>query len=202
MPKGAFTGGVGFLQIFVSIYFVMAYSPFVNFLLVGLVTEKEKKIKEGMLMMGLRTSAFWLSWFLTYALTILISTIVVTIIAAVASLYRASNPFIIFLLLFFYGLSIVTFSFMLTPFFNKATVAGAVGSLSTVAFTALYFPVTLLPTPPFAKWILSLLSPVALALSLSQVEYVFYTLILFFFLNLNKFIKNFKDYQTVEIYRF
>ncbi|EDV27708.1 uncharacterized protein TRIADDRAFT_53677 [Trichoplax adhaerens] len=168
MPKGAFSGGVSFLQVFVSIYFVMAYAPFVNFLLVGLVTEKEKKIKEGMKMMGLRTSAFWLSWFLTYTLTILISTIVVTIIAVVASLYRASNPFIIFLLLFLYGLSIVTFSFMLTPFFNKATVAGAVGSLSTVAFTALYFPVTLLPTPPFAKWILSLLSPVALALSLSQ----------------------------------
>ena len=59
---------------------------------------------------------------------------------------------------------------MLTPFFNKATVAGAVGSLATIAFTALYFPVTLLPTSAVTKWFLSLLSPVALALSLSQVS--------------------------------
>ena len=148
----------------------MAYSPFVNFLLVGLVTEKEKKIKEGMKMMGLRTAAFWLSWFITYALTLLVTTIVVTIISSVANLYKLANPFIIFLLIFLYGLSVITFSFMLTPFFNKATVAGAVGSLATIAFTALYFPVTLLPTSAVTKWFLSLLSPVALALSLSQVS--------------------------------
>ncbi|EDV20637.1 uncharacterized protein TRIADDRAFT_60879 [Trichoplax adhaerens] len=168
MPKGSFTSGIGYLQIFISIYYVMAYSPFVNFLLVGLVTEKEKKIKEGMKMMGLRTTAFWLSWFITYALTILVTTIVVTIISSVANLYKLANPFIIFLLIFLYGLSIITFSFMLTPLFNKATVAGGIGSLATIAFTALYFPITLLPTTPVAKWLLSLLSPVALALSLSQ----------------------------------
>ena len=36
------------------IYLVMAYTPFIQFLLIKLVTEKEKKIKQGMEIMGLK----------------------------------------------------------------------------------------------------------------------------------------------------
>ncbi|RDD36392.1 ATP-binding cassette sub-family A member 5 [Trichoplax sp. H2] len=188
MPKEPFIGGVSYVQTFVAIYCVMAYAPFVNFLLVGMVTEKEKKIKEGMMMMGLRTAAFWLSWFITYALTILLCTIFVTAIAMASSLYITSNPFLIFMIIFLYGLSIITFSFMLTPFFNKATVAAAVGSMSSIAFAGLYFLVTQLPTPPVAKWLMALLSPVALALTLSEATVLETTIgVQFTNLNVGKF---------------
>ena len=59
MGKPTWTLSFSWIQILASIYFVMAYAPFVNFMVVALVTEKEKKIKEGMRMMGLRDSAFW-----------------------------------------------------------------------------------------------------------------------------------------------
>jgi ATP-binding cassette subfamily A (ABC1) protein 5 len=59
MPKGEYTPDLSYLQTISSIYYVLAYSFFVNFLTVNLVAEKEKKIRDGMLMMGLRNSVFW-----------------------------------------------------------------------------------------------------------------------------------------------
>jgi ATP-binding cassette subfamily A (ABC1) protein 5 len=59
MPKPEFHPDTSYIQIISSMYFIIAYSPFIMFLTVNLVAEKEKKIKEGMKMMGLRDSAFW-----------------------------------------------------------------------------------------------------------------------------------------------
>lgn len=59
MPKNKYTSDLTYLQTVASIYFVMAYSFFINFLTINLVAEKEKKIREGMFMMGLRNSVFW-----------------------------------------------------------------------------------------------------------------------------------------------
>lgn len=58
LPKPAFLQDSSYIQI-ISLYFVIAYSPLINMLTVALVAEKEKKIKEGMQMMGLRSSVFW-----------------------------------------------------------------------------------------------------------------------------------------------
>lgn len=59
LPKSAFLQDTTYIQIISSMYFVIAYSPLITMLTVALVTEKEKKIKEGMRMMGLRSSVFW-----------------------------------------------------------------------------------------------------------------------------------------------
>ena len=59
MPKPGFIPDTSYIQILSSLYFIIAYSPFINFLTVNLVAEKEKRIKEGMKMMGLRDAAFW-----------------------------------------------------------------------------------------------------------------------------------------------
>ena len=49
------------IQTMSSICFVFAFSLMVPYLTVNIVTEKEKNIKEGMQMMGLRSSVFWYS---------------------------------------------------------------------------------------------------------------------------------------------
>ena len=80
-----------------------------------------------------------------------------------------SNFFLIFLLLYLYGLSLIAFAFALTPFFNSAKVAGAVASLATILASILYIPLTYVSPPSgAAMWATSLLSPVALALALGQ----------------------------------
>ncbi|XP_064604121.1 cholesterol transporter ABCA5-like [Liolophura sinensis] len=178
-PKTVYTPDTSYIQILSAIYFVIAYSPFINFLVVNLVTEKEKKIKEGMRMMGLRDSAFWLSWSLIYTVIILLVTLVVVAIAALSKFFAHSNMFIFFLMLFLYGLTIINFSFMITPFFNKALSGGALASFATMAISLLYLVVSLTRTqtstgdvdysiPPGGRWALCLLSPVALALAIDQ----------------------------------
>lgn len=59
-PKEAFTGYwmVAF-RVIIPLYMVMALSQFITYLLILIVGEKEKKIKEGMKIMGLRDSIFW-----------------------------------------------------------------------------------------------------------------------------------------------
>ena len=59
MPKGTHTTKITLIQLFSSIYLVLAFSPFILSLVVNLVAEKEKKIKEGMRMMGMSDVAFW-----------------------------------------------------------------------------------------------------------------------------------------------
>lgn len=179
MPKPAYTPDTSYLQTISSIYFVIAYSPIVSYLTTNLVAEKEKKIKESMKMMGLRDSAFWLSWGLVYLIVIAISTAIITILMVATSFFANSNALIFFLILFFYGLSIITFSYMLTPFFDKARSAGGLASLMSIIFSCLYLIVsltrTMLPSggvvysvSPGVRWLLCILSPVAVALAIDQ----------------------------------
>ncbi|XP_071105754.1 cholesterol transporter ABCA5-like isoform X1 [Haliotis cracherodii] len=183
MPKEEFTSDVTYIQYLASVYFVMAYSSFVNFLTVNIVAEKEKKIREGMKMMGLRDSVLWLSWSLTYTLLIAVVTGVITIIAYGFGFYsRSSNLFIFFLLMLLYGISIITMAFAVTPFFRKAQAAGMVTSFATIAISCLYFAVSLTrettrdgyhyPYAPGGVWAICLLSPVALALGIDQGIYL------------------------------
>ncbi|KAL3876747.1 hypothetical protein ACJMK2_034544 [Sinanodonta woodiana] len=178
MPKPSYTPDGSYIQILSAIYFVLAYSPFINFLTINLVSEKEKKIKEGMRMMGLKDTVFWLSWTTVYVIIITIVTLVVVAIASAVKFFANSNLFLFFLMLFFYGLSIIALSFAITPFFNNARTAGGVASLGTMVISLLYLIISLTRSytssglqysiPVGGRWVLCLLSPVALALAIDQ----------------------------------
>ncbi|XP_026680184.1 ATP-binding cassette sub-family A member 5-like [Diaphorina citri] len=58
-PKGAYTGDwlLG-LRLIIPIYIVMSLSQFLTYLILGIVGEKESKLKEGMKIMGLRDPAY------------------------------------------------------------------------------------------------------------------------------------------------
>ena len=57
----------------------------------------------------------------------------VVIIARLGRFYTQSSMLILALILFCYGMSVITMAFMLTPFFDKAKKAGALGTLATVS---------------------------------------------------------------------
>ncbi|XP_041352800.1 cholesterol transporter ABCA5-like [Gigantopelta aegis] len=178
MPKVEYTPNISIFQMISSVYFVMAYSILINFLCISLVAEKEKKIREGMKMMGLRDSAWWLSWTLVYMLIIFVVTVIMILIVMITSFFPNSNLLIVFMMLYLYGMSIISMAFLLTPFFRKAQVAGNVASFSTIIISLLYLAVTFTRTPtstgydysipPAGRWGLCLLSPVALALAMDQ----------------------------------
>ncbi|KAL8586837.1 hypothetical protein ACOMHN_052713 [Nucella lapillus] len=182
MPKGEYTPDLTLIRTLSSIYLVLAYSFFINFLTVNLVAEKEKKIREGMFMMGLRNSVFWLSWSLVYFVIILVVTVMVTVLAFVGKIFENSNVFIFFLMLMLYGLSIIALAFLLTPFFKKAQPAGMVAVILTLMTSLVYLAVSQTRTvtaneytnsvPVAAQWAMCLLSPVALCLAVDMGLYL------------------------------
>ncbi|KAJ8299359.1 hypothetical protein KUTeg_023419 [Tegillarca granosa] len=125
-----------------------------------------------------------LSWGLVYTVLIIIVTAVVVVIARLASFFGGgSNLFLLFMILFGYGLSIVALAFVISTFFNNPKTAGGIASLTTILLSLLYLVVSLTrsysPTgevtysiPVSVRWVLCLLSPCAVALALDQGLYL------------------------------
>uniref|UniRef100_A0A3Q4AVM2 Cholesterol transporter ABCA5 n=1 Tax=Mola mola TaxID=94237 RepID=A0A3Q4AVM2_MOLML len=157
----------------ISIYLVLAFTPFVTFLIVNVAAEKEHRLKDTMTMMGLYDTAFWLSWGLLYAALVTTMSILMSIIATYTALFPNSDFFVIFFLIFLYGISSIFFSFMLTPLFKKPKFASTVGSMLTVVFGCLsLFTVLMNDFPQPLVWLLCLLSPSAFSIGIAQVVYL------------------------------
>ncbi|BFZ21348.1 hypothetical protein BsWGS_24386 [Bradybaena similaris] len=176
MDKGEYSPDTTTIQAISSIYFVFSFSFMANFLAVNIVAEKEKKIKDGMLMMGLRNSVFWLSWGIVYIALITAASLIMIAIIAGSGYFKHSNMFLLFICFILYGSSIITFAFMITPFFNKSRAAGAVTGFSTVIISCIYLAISQTRdamsydsnVPVGAQWILCLLSPISFATFVDQ----------------------------------
>uniref|UniRef100_A0A3Q2TIY3 Cholesterol transporter ABCA5 n=1 Tax=Fundulus heteroclitus TaxID=8078 RepID=A0A3Q2TIY3_FUNHE len=157
----------------ISIYLVLAFTPFVTFLIVNVAAEKEHRLKDTMTMMGLYDTAFWLSWGLLYAALVTAMSILMAVIATYTALFPYSDFFVIFFLIFLYGISSIFFSFMLTPLFKKPKFASTVGSMLTVVFGCMsLFTVLMQDFPQPLVWLLCLLSPSAFSIGIAQVVYL------------------------------
>jgi ATP-binding cassette subfamily A (ABC1) protein 5 len=112
---------------FVPTYLAFGFMPLVSILTVMFVLEKERKIKEGMLMMGLRLSAYWFSWIMIEGILVFFLSVIITTITYFSKIIDNINPLIIFLLVFLFGISMIGISALISPFFKKEKVT----SLST-----------------------------------------------------------------------
>ncbi|KAG9329357.1 hypothetical protein JZ751_005514, partial [Albula glossodonta] len=156
-----------------SNYLVLAFTPFVSFLIANIAAEKERRLKDAMSMMGLYDSAFWLSWALLYTGLVMALSVIMSIIATCTALFPNSNALIIFLIIFLYGISCIFFSFMVTPVFKKPNFASTVGSMLTVVMGCLsLFTVLMKDFPLPLVWALCLLSPSAFSIAIAQVVYL------------------------------
>ncbi|XP_071448970.1 cholesterol transporter ABCA5-like [Hetaerina americana] len=170
LPKEAYTGGwmVAF-RVVIPLYMVMALSQFITYLLILIVGEKENKIKEGMKIMGLRDSVFWLSWFIIYGVFVLFLTIISTVLLFTLQVFQHTNFILVFLLILLYALSIIMFGFMLTPFFDKSRTAGILGNFAVNIMSLLYFiQVFVDDSSSSAFWFVSLISSSGFALAMDK----------------------------------
>ncbi|XP_062827238.1 cholesterol transporter ABCA5 isoform X2 [Anolis carolinensis] len=173
MGKSAGTEIDRYIRMVILIYLVVAFSPFGNFLAIHIVTEKEKNLKEFLIVMGLHDTAFWLSWVLLYASLVFVMSLLMSIIATYSSLFGQSSTFVIFLLFFLYGLSSISFAFMLTSIFKKSTYAGSVQYFATLAFGILGLTVVLVEDfPKSFMWSLSPLCECTFLVGIAQVMHL------------------------------
>ena len=159
------------LRSIVPLYMVFAWSQFITYMMILIVQEKEKKIKEGMKMMGLRSSMYWLSWLVIYGSYVLLLAIICIIVLRASQVFRHANLFLLFMLFILYGLSSILLALMITPFFDKAKVAGVVGSFMQILVSFLFFIQVYLgdEVNEGVYWALSLLSPCAFSLGIDKV---------------------------------
>ena len=168
--KPANTIAVSFLQ---PLFLPLLMTSFVNSLLVNLCTEKEKKIKDSMRVMGMMESAFWFSWGVIYWTIAFVLACITVIVLKAASLFLGDGgiPFLLTLLYFW---SMVSFTFFLSTFFKKAKTAGSLGGLVvfilTFLFLGLYIPFLTgdLESAPSIHYLTGLLPPLAYAQTLNS----------------------------------
>jgi hypothetical protein len=86
-------------------------------LLKALVAEKELRLREGMQMMGLQSSMYWISWFTTHFSTLLLTMVACTLI----SIYPFANTDmgLMFVFLVFWAISLIMFCYFLSTLFTR-----------------------------------------------------------------------------------
>ena len=106
---------VGFLGPF---FIIVAYMGHLCIYVYRMVLEKEKKVKEGLKIMGLTEGIYFLSYFLQYSVISLIDS---AINAAIFLLLFTRIPYLVFFFIFFlFSLNIFALAFFFQSFINKA----------------------------------------------------------------------------------
>ncbi|RHZ80225.1 hypothetical protein Glove_138g24 [Diversispora epigaea] len=94
-----------------------------------IVTEKEYKLKDSLLMMGLNREIYWISNFLSNAWIVTICSLVICIfgIAFRFFVFKNANFGVLFITFLLFGLAMVSFAFFVTTFCHRSRVAILIG---------------------------------------------------------------------------
>jgi len=115
----------GTIATYVALIFLAPLMLIVTYL----VKEKEKGVKEALIIAGVHPTIFWLSWEIIYAVIVFVVSVIITVFFIITKCFENVNPIIIFIALLLYGLSCCSFGFLLTTFFKKFRTAGTVVGL-------------------------------------------------------------------------
>ncbi|CAG8563020.1 1691_t:CDS:2 [Ambispora leptoticha] len=94
-----------------------------------IVSEKEAKLTDSLVMMGLKKEVYWLSYLISNAWLVVICSLVTCIFGLIFdfSVFRHTNFLVLLITFILFGLAMVTFAFFITTFCRAARVAVLVG---------------------------------------------------------------------------
>uniref|UniRef100_A0A452TI48 ATP binding cassette subfamily A member 9 n=1 Tax=Ursus maritimus TaxID=29073 RepID=A0A452TI48_URSMA len=162
-----FVAQAGVATDFFIFFCIISFSAFIYYVSVN-VTQERQYIKSLMMMMGLRESAFWLSWGLMYAGFIFIVATLMALIVKSAQVVVLTGFVVVFTLFLLYGLSLITLAFLMSVLIKKPFLTGLVVFLLTVFWGSLGFTALYRHLPAFLEWTLCLLSPFAFTAGMAQ----------------------------------
>jgi ABC-type multidrug transport system ATPase subunit len=94
----------------------------------GLVEEKELKLKASMQLMGLGQASLFFSWLTTYTIIFAIISLILCL-CSFWGIYSNSFIIFIFILYFFFGMTVFSWGYLISAFFDNAKTASAFGSI-------------------------------------------------------------------------
>ncbi|XP_016056951.1 PREDICTED: ATP-binding cassette sub-family A member 8-like [Miniopterus natalensis] len=163
----------GFVTDFCLFFLILSFSPFAYYACVN-VTRERGETKASMATMGLRASAFRLSWGLLYGGFIFITTLFLALILKYVQYVILTGFLVVFTLFLLYGLSLVTLAFLMSVLLRKPFLTGLVVFLLTVFWGSLGFTALYRHIPTSLEWMLGFLSPYAFMLGMTQLLRVDY----------------------------
>ena len=94
----------------------------------GVVEEKENRVREGMLIMGLSKTAFFLSWYVSYLMILGIAGTLLTVFACV-SFFSHTSFLLLLLMTLLFVMTLVAQGLLFSVFFSKARIASIAAPL-------------------------------------------------------------------------
>ncbi|EGG24431.1 ABC transporter A family protein [Cavenderia fasciculata] len=156
------------------IYFPLFFMYSLQQLIVLLVTEKKDGIKEGLKVMGMKESAYWLSYISIQLVMNTTLIVLALILCFVTSLFHYTSPILIFLQFFLYSLTVIGIAFFVSAFINAPKVASTIASLIVLVGIGLsaFYQFYLKNHVPSIKYLLFLFSPCAFGDFLTNVSFL------------------------------
>ena len=148
-------------NIFIILSYILPFLKFIHYIMY----EKEKRIKEGMKMMGINDELFYLSWLFTYFLIFLFLSIINSMFLKVF-LYTFSDFLLVFIVQLLYTISIMFHGLLLTVFFSRSKTAVVAGVFS-LFIEFLFVQLVQAETVAYASKVGGSISPV-IAISLAS----------------------------------
>ena len=119
--------GGSFAALFFGLIFTFSFLISVVIMLKSLIMEKELRIREAMQMMGLRSSVYWLSWFVTHYGTLVL---VATLMACIGTYpFKHSSGVLLWAFYLSWCFQLVAFTYALSCLFSTSKIAAVAGSL-------------------------------------------------------------------------
>ncbi|XP_071968889.1 ABC-type organic anion transporter ABCA8-like isoform X1 [Engystomops pustulosus] len=155
--------------IFIVFYILtmcMCYTSLM-YLLTLYIAKERKEQREILRMMGLRDLAFWLSWGLLYTFYVLVISSLMTLITT-SFVFVESSFGTILLLFFLYGISMISFTFMLCALLRKPRLIAITGFFLTL-FLSLLSALPLVKIVPLSLDVfLRILAPFSFAIGITE----------------------------------
>lgn len=127
------------LDYVLGILFVIAYLKMVSAWTAALMVEKESKAKDGLRMMGVKDRSVLIAWYLTSFVLYIPIAILNAVQLVLGNIISGASIFQVFLLLFCFQCAIISYCYMISPFFNKSKTATVLSSFIWVVTMLPYF---------------------------------------------------------------
>ena len=160
-----FWSAVGF--VFALLIIISLLLPLSNVIKV-LVQEKESKLREGMMMMALRSDVLWQTWIMHFMCLFLPLSIILTL--ASKGLFTYSSPVYIFIYFFVFFISACSYAILVSNFFSNSRTAAIIGCL--VFFMGFFIYIGLQNTNPSRSSILAACLHPAAAFSFGTYSFI------------------------------
>ncbi|CAN0146161.1 unnamed protein product [Rangifer tarandus platyrhynchus] len=168
-----FVAQAGVMTDFFIFFCVISFSAFIYYVSVS-VTQERRFLKPVMRVMGLRESAFWLSWGLMYTGFISITATLMALIVTYAPVVVLTGFTVVFTLFLLYGLSLTALAFLVSVLVKKPLLAGLLVFLLAVLWGSLGLAALYRQLPVALEWIFCLLSPFAFTAGVAQLIHLDY----------------------------